>query len=63
MQVILAIISKQKKKEDNQLIDSIVKNFTLNTEQERAFRIVANHAVQPSGETLRMYLGGMGGTG
>jgi hypothetical protein len=35
----------------------------LNAEQERAFRIVANHAVQPQTEQLKMYLGGMGGTG
>ena len=45
------------------LIDSIVVKFTLNTEQERAFRIIANHASQPSHEQLKMYLGGMAGTG
>src|SRR6266516_4951991 len=37
--------------------------FNLNTEQERAFRIVANHVVSPGSEQLKMYLGGMGGTG
>ena len=46
-----------------QLIDDIVIEFCLNTEQERAFRIVANHAVSPQKEQLKMYLGGMGGTG
>ena len=35
----------------------------MNKEQERAFRIVANHAVSPQSEQLKMYLGGMGGTG
>ena len=35
----------------------------MNTEQERAFRIIANHASQPSHEQLKMYLGGMAGTG
>ncbi len=51
------------KDHDQCYIDNIVKSFTLNEEQERAFCIVANHATQPSGEILRMYLGGMGGTG
>jgi hypothetical protein len=46
-----------------QLIDLTVRTFSLNTEQERAFRIIANHAVSKNLEQLRMYLGGMGGTG
>ncbi|KAJ3512338.1 hypothetical protein NMY22_g15363 [Coprinellus aureogranulatus] len=37
--------------------------FKLNYEQEKAFRIVANHAIDPYSETLHMYIGGMGGTG
>ncbi|THU81029.1 hypothetical protein K435DRAFT_694359, partial [Dendrothele bispora CBS 962.96] len=41
------------------LIDAQIKQFKLNEEQERAFCIVANHAVSK----LNMYLGGMGGTG
>jgi hypothetical protein len=45
------------------LIDSFVEEFTLNEEQERAFRIITNHAVSKNSEQLRMYLGGMGGTG
>ncbi len=44
-------------------VDSTVKKFFLNKEQERAFRIVANHAISPHHDQLRMYLGGMGGTG
>ena len=35
----------------------------LNSEQERAFRIVANHAVTPGTDQLMMYLSGMGGSG
>ena len=46
-----------------QLVDVTVKMFSLNTEQERAFRIMANHAVSKNPEQLRMHLGGMGGTG
>ena len=40
-----------------------VKLFSLNKEQERALRIVANHAVKSNGEHLKIYLGGMAGTG
>ena len=44
-------------------INSVVKDKTLNEEQERAFRIVANHATQHDHEQLKMYIGGMAGTG
>ena len=44
-------------------IDETVLKFSLNKEQERAFRIVANHSVSPHQDQLKMYLGGMGGTG
>ncbi|KAH8084927.1 hypothetical protein BXZ70DRAFT_875348, partial [Cristinia sonorae] len=45
------------------MIEEIVDHFSLNTEQERAFKIVANHVVEDSGDQLRMYIGGMAGTG
>lgn len=45
------------------IIDCTVKDFSLNTDQERAFRIIANHASSSNSEKLSMYLGGMGGTG
>ena len=45
------------------LIADIIEKFTLNKEQSRAFRIIANHAFRPSDEQLKMYLGGMAGTG
>ena len=54
---------KARSKAAQKLIEDTIKKFLLNAEQERAFRIVANHAVQPQTEQLKMYLGGMGGTG
>ena len=47
----------------SEVIQENVSIFSLNTEQERAFRIIANHAISANPEQLRMYLGGMGGTG
>ncbi|KAL1685160.1 P-loop containing nucleoside triphosphate hydrolase protein, partial [Schizophyllum commune] len=45
------------------LIVDIVSEFSLNTDQERAFTLIANHAGRPQVDALRMFLGGMGGTG
>ncbi len=45
------------------LINAVVKKFNLNDEQERAFRIIANHSTTKKNEQLKMYLGGMAGTG
>src|SRR6202167_2696649 len=45
------------------LIEDVIEKFELTSEQERAFRIIANHAVTPGSEQLMMYVGGMGGTG
>ena len=44
-------------------IDDTVLKFRLNKEQERAFWIVANHSVSQHQDQLKMYLGGMDGTG
>jgi hypothetical protein len=44
-------------------IDFIPRQFSLNTEQERAFRIIANHSSSSSFKQLKMYIGGMAGTG
>jgi hypothetical protein len=44
-------------------INSIASTFAFNTEQERAFRLVANHATDLAAAPLRMYLGDVGGTG
>ncbi|KAF8577204.1 hypothetical protein K439DRAFT_1254923, partial [Ramaria rubella] len=46
-----------------QQVDDTIHEYGLKPDQEYAFRIVGNHAVQPSGEQLKMYLGGMAGTG
>jgi len=48
---------------DNDIIESSITKFNLNTEQKRAFHIIANHATMDHPEKLHMYLGGMGGTG
>src|SRR6267378_4365561 len=45
------------------LIEGVVEKFELTSDQERAFRIIANHAVTPGSEQLIMYVGGMAGTG
>jgi len=45
------------------VLETVVQKFKLNTKQERAFRIVANHATINNPTQLKMYLGGMGGTG
>ena len=50
-------------KQSQQFIKDTIKLFSLNKKQECAFRIVANHAVKPTGEHLKMYLGRMAGTG
>lgn len=44
-------------------IDAIIKKFTLNTEQARAFKTITEHSMQHQKETLKMYIGGAGGTG
>ncbi|KAF9465627.1 hypothetical protein BDZ94DRAFT_1288743 [Collybia nuda] len=44
-------------------IDTIAQDFRLNKEQERAYHIVAHHACDPTADQLKMYIGGMGGTG
>src|ERR1700733_8395428 len=45
------------------LIEDVIEKFALTSDQERAFRIIANHAVTPGSKQLIMYVGGMAGTG
>ena len=52
-----------KKKKDHEIILNTVVDFLLNKEQKRAFHIKANHASETCPEQLKMYLGGIGGTG
>ena len=44
-------------------INDLCSQFSLNEEQDCAFKIIANHVVTPNSEHLKMYIGGMGGTG
>ena len=44
-------------------INNIAQKFLLNTEQKRAFDIVTHHVVMPHSNQLKMYIGGVGGTG
>jgi hypothetical protein len=48
---------------DNNLINSTITDYSLNSQQERAFHIIANPATMKNPTKLCMYLGGMGGTG
>ncbi|KAG1792670.1 uncharacterized protein HD556DRAFT_1238981, partial [Suillus plorans] len=41
----------------------MISEFGLNTEQARAFSLIASHSLGENCEPLRMYLGGPGGTG
>jgi len=41
------------------LIEDVIEKFKLTSDQERAFRIIANHAVTPDLNQLIMYVGGM----
>ncbi|PBK94525.1 hypothetical protein ARMGADRAFT_927811, partial [Armillaria gallica] len=42
---------------------SILAEFHLNAEQDRAYSIIVQHAQSSLPEQLRMYIGGMGSTG
>ncbi|KAJ7662303.1 hypothetical protein B0H17DRAFT_887529, partial [Mycena rosella] len=44
-------------------IADVLKLFKLNKEPQRAFEIVTDHAAGSSIMPLRMYMGGIGGTG
>jgi hypothetical protein len=57
------LIKKLHKPEHQKDVNNVVHGFSLNDEQERAFRIVANHASDSYQEPLRMFLAGMAGTG
>ena len=54
---------KAKVEKDQGFINNTVSDFSLNAEQERPFHIIANHASSNKPEQLKMYLGGMAGTG
>ncbi|KAJ6449211.1 hypothetical protein C8R45DRAFT_753592, partial [Mycena sanguinolenta] len=52
-----------KQVEASSQVNGTISAFSLNEEQERAFRIIANHSLDSSSPVLRMYLGSVGGTG
>ena len=52
-----------KNDKDHKIILNTILDFSLNEEQKRAFQIIANHASETYPQQLKMYLGGMGGTG
>lgn len=54
---------RAKQAEHTEITEQVSKDFKLNKEQDRAFRIIANHSAAVAPEQLKMYLGGMGGTG
>ena len=45
------------------LLHSTIESYSLNREQQRAFCLAARHLHHREKTPLRMYLGGMGGTG
>ncbi|KAF5336781.1 hypothetical protein D9758_017714 [Tetrapyrgos nigripes] len=49
--------------EEQCLSDNIVIDETLNEEQHRAFKIITNHSTSAEFKPLKMYIGGLGGTG
>ncbi|KDR70820.1 hypothetical protein GALMADRAFT_75566, partial [Galerina marginata CBS 339.88] len=55
--------SGQVKRQEDNMIDTISAEFLLNEEQDRAFRIAASHIVNRTADKLKMYIGGMAGTG
>lgn len=50
-------------KEAQDITDRVAEMSSLNKEQERAYRIIANHASSLAPDQLKMYIGGMAGTG
>ncbi|PBK59897.1 hypothetical protein ARMSODRAFT_853744, partial [Armillaria solidipes] len=57
------LVRGQHDETEEELVARVEVEFGLNAEQERAFRIVSQHAGTPGTDQLTMYIGGMGGTG
>jgi hypothetical protein len=49
--------------DSDKIMTTLITKWTLNEEQELAFRIIADRATDRNSEQLRMYLGGPAGTG
>ena len=54
---------KAKKAEVNSILQDVITSYRLNHDQERAFKIVAQHASTINPLQLKMFLNGMAGTG
>ncbi|KAJ7085894.1 P-loop containing nucleoside triphosphate hydrolase protein, partial [Mycena epipterygia] len=54
---------KAKEKKAQKVVEKVKTEFNLNEEQDRAFKLVANHSIAEQPSALKMYLGGVGGTG
>src|ERR1700683_2011386 len=54
---------KAKVQKEQNIVDSTVSDFSLNTDQEISFHIIANHASTDKPDQFIMYIGGMAGTG
>lgn len=50
-------------KEALDMTKTICSNFDLNADQERAFNLITQHVLINGSEPLKLYIGGMGGTG
>jgi hypothetical protein len=50
-------------KSNLEMTHHIRSQFQLNKDQERSFNIITQHALLPNSEQLKLYIGGMGGTG
>ena len=48
---------------DRELLDKVQLGYSLNSEQERAFKIIETHAISVNSPQFCMYIGGMAGTG
>ncbi len=57
------LVRGQHDETEEDMVLRVSSEFGLNTEQERVFRIITQHAANLMAIQLRMYVGGMGGTG
>ncbi len=57
------LVRGQHNETDEDIVTQVELEYGLNEEQQRAFRIVSQHAGMPGADQLTMYVGGMGGTG
>ena len=54
---------KAKEALNQQCAETTIEEFNMNTKQERAFRLIASHSQSKAFPQLKVYIGGMDGTG